>query len=122
MEEDSLDSSGSNSSIKQFNEMSRGRCKDKMLAMKHVCGLSDLQYDILVEKFCSGRTGYTRQEIAYRHNVSERTLDREYADAREKILAIVEKYGQYGYKGRFFFELDERLTGYDWSRRLNSAD
>ena len=75
MEEDSL--SNNSSTIKQFNEMSKGRCRDKFLAMKHVCGLSDLQYDILVEKFCSGRTGYTRQEIAFRHNVSERTLDRE---------------------------------------------
>ena len=119
-EEDSL-SNNNSSTIKQFNEMSKGRCRDKFLAMKHVCGLSDLQYDILVEKFCSGRTGYTRQEIAFRHNVSERTLDREYKDAREKILAIVEKYSQDGYEGRFFFELDQELTGYDWSRRLGSC-
>ena len=32
-----------------FNSLAKGRCRDKFLAMKHVCGLSDLQYDILVE-------------------------------------------------------------------------
>ena len=37
--------------IRLFNTYSKGRCKDKFLAMKHVCGLSDLQYDILVEKY-----------------------------------------------------------------------
>ena len=36
--------------IRLFNQYAKGRCRDKFLAMKHVCGLSDLQYDILVEK------------------------------------------------------------------------
>lgn len=105
-------------STKRFNTLSRGRCSDKMLAMKHVCGLSELQYGILCDKWCSGRTGYTRYEIAMRHNISERTLDREYRDAKRRILEAIERYGQEGYSGSFFFELDERLTGYDWSRVL----
>ena len=32
-----------------FNHLAKGRCRDKFLAMKHICGLSDLQYDILVK-------------------------------------------------------------------------
>lgn len=102
--------------IRTFNQYAKGRCRDKFLAMKHVCNLSDLQYDIMVEKWCSGRVGMTRIEIAEKHHVSERTLDREYADAREKILRVCSHYGQEGFKGRFFFELDEKLTGTDWSK------
>ena len=99
-----------------FNHLAKGRCRDKFLAMKHVCGLSDLQYDILVEKWCAGRVGLTRTEIAYKHHVSERTLDREYADARKKIMAKVKECGQDGFKGPYFFRLDEELTGADWSK------
>ena len=102
--------------IRLFNTYSKGRCKDKFLAMKHVCGLSDLQYDILVEKWCSGRVGLTRTEIADKHHVSERTLDREYADARKKIMKAIKDHGQQGFKGPYFFRLDEELTGWDWSK------
>ena len=101
---------------KRFNLLSRVICKDKMLAMKHVCELSDTQYNILCLKWCSGRRGYTREEIAYKLNTSERTIDREYADAKSKILAIIEEYNQIDYKGDFFFNLDTKLTGYDWSK------
>ena len=66
--------------------------------------------------WCSGRRGYTREEIAYKLNTSERTIDREYADAKSKILAIIEEYNQIDYKGDFFFNLDTKLTGYDWSK------
>ena len=107
--------------IRLFNQYAKGRCRDKFLAMKHVCGLSDLQYDILVEKWCSGRVGMTRTEIAEKHHVSERTLDREYADARKKIMYTVNKYGQNGFKGRFFFALDEELTGFDWSKYTKTS-
>lgn len=106
------------SSIKKFNALSKGRCKDKMLAMKHLCELSDLQYEILCLKWCSGRRGYTREEIANRCNISIRTVDREYADAKNKILEIIDQYNQEDYKGNFFFELDSKLTGYDWSKYL----
>ena len=108
--------------IRLFNSWAKGRCRDKFLAMKHVCGLSDLQYDILVEKWCSGRVGLTRTEIAEKHNVAERTLDREYADAREKIRAKVKEYSQNGFKGPFFFRLDEKLTGADWSKYTGGKD
>ena len=54
--------------IRLFNQYAKGRCRDKFLAMKHICGLSDLQYDILVEKWCSGRVGMTRIEIAEKHH------------------------------------------------------
>ena len=102
--------------IRLFNQYAKGRCRDKFLAMKHICGLSDLQYDIMVEKWCSGRVGMTRIEIAEKHHVSERTLDREYADAREKILYACRKYEQEGFRGRFFFELDEKMNGTDWGK------
>lgn len=105
-------------STRRFNALSRGRCRDKFLAMKHVCGLSDLQYDILIEKWCDGRTGLSRYEMASMHHISERTLDREYRDAKRKILDAVDRYGQDGYSGRFFFELDMELTGYDWSDKI----
>ena len=101
---------------KRFNLLSRGRCKDKMLAMQHVCELSDMQYEILCLKWCSGRRGYTREEIAFKLNTSERTIDREYVDAKNKILAIIEEYNQQDYKGDFFFNLYTKLTGYDWSK------
>ena len=104
------------SSIKKFNALSKGRCKDKMLAMKHLCELSDLQYEILCLKWCSGRRGYTREEIANRCNISTRTVDREYADAVVKIISIIKEYNQENYEGNFFFELDEKMTGYDWSK------
>lgn len=84
--------------------------------MKHVCELSDIQYSILCLKWCSGRHGYTRKEIAYKLNISERTIDREYADAKNKILAIIEEYNQNDYKGDFFFNLDTKLTGFDWPK------
>ena len=99
-----------------FNHLAKGRCRDKFLAMKHICGLSDLQYDILVEKWCSGRVGLTRTEIADKHNVSERTLDREYADARKKIMKAIKDHGQDGCRGPYFFRLDEKLNGWDWSK------
>lgn len=91
------------SSIKKFNALSKGRCKDKMLAMKHLCELSDLQYEILCLKWCSGRRGYTREEIANRCNISTRTVDREYADAVVKIMSIIKEYNQENYEGNFFF-------------------
>lgn len=103
---------------KRFNLLSRGRCKDKMLAMKHLCELSDNQYNILCLKWCSGRRGYTREEIAYKLNLSTRTVDREYADAKNKINKIIDQYNQQDYEGPFFFELDSKLTGYDWSKYL----
>ena len=106
--------------IKLFNLYAKGRCRDKFLAMKHVCGLSDLQYDILVEKWCSGRVGMTRSEMADKHNVSERTLDREYADAREKIMKKINEHNQDGFKGPYFFKLDEELNGADWSKYTKS--
>lgn len=105
-----------------FNSLAKGRCRDKFLAMKHVCGLSDLQYDILVEKWCSGRVGLTRTEIADKHNVSERTLDREYADARKKIMKAIKDHGQEGFKGPYFFRLDEELNGVDWSKYTGGKD
>ena len=105
---------------KIFNTFAKGRCKDKFLAMKRLCGLSDLQYDILVEKWCNGRTGMTRSEMAYKHNVSERTLYREYADAREKIMKKINEHNQDGFKGPYFFKLDEELNGADWSKYTKS--
>src|SRR5574344_707511 len=105
-----------------FNVYAKGRCKDKFLAMKHVCGLSDLQYDILVEKWCSGRVGLTRTEIADNRHVSERTLDREYADARNKIMKTIKDHGQDGCRGPYFFHLDEELTGWDWSKYTGGKD
>ena len=105
-----------------FNHLAKGRCRDKFLAMKHICGLSDLQYDILVEKWCSGRVGLTRTEIADRHNVSERTLDREYADARKKIMKAIKDHGQEGFNGPYFFRLDEELNGWDWSKYTGGKD
>ena len=107
---------------KIFNSFAKGRCKDKFLAMKRLCGLSDLQYDILVEKWCNGRTGMTRSEMAYKHNVSERTLDREYADAREKIMKKINEHNQDGFKGPYFFKLDEELNGADWSKYTGGKD
>lgn len=106
-----------NDDVTRFNRLSRGRCSNKMLAMKHVCELSDIQYRILCMKWCTGRRGYTREEISEKLYISPRTVDREYADARQKILKIIDMYGQDGYKGDFFFDLDEKLTGYDWSLR-----
>ena len=70
--------------IKLFNLYAKGRCRDKFLAMKHICGLSDLQYDIMVEKWCSGRVGMTRIEIADKHHVSERTLSIENTPMQER--------------------------------------
>ena len=73
-------------------------------------------YEGVTIKWCSGRVGMTRTEIADKHHVSERTLDREYADARKKILYACRKYEQEGFRGRFFFELDEKMNGTDWSK------
>ena len=107
---------------KIFNSFAKGRCKDKFLAMKRLCGLSELQYDILVEKWCNGRIGMTRSEIADKHNVSERTLDREYADAKKKILKKIKEHKQDGFKGPYFFRLDEELNGVDWSKYTGGKD
>ena len=107
---------------KIFNSFAKGRCKDKFLAMRRLCGLSDLQYDILVEKWCNGRIGMTRSEISDKHNVSERTLDREYADAKKKILKKIKEHKQDGFKGPYFFRLDEELNGVDWSKYTGGKD
>ena len=108
--------------IRLFNNYAKGRCRDKFLAMKHVCGLSDLQYDILVEKWCSGRIGLTRTEIADKHHVSERTLDREYADARKKIMAKISECLHDVFKGPFFFKKKKKMNGVEWGKDTGGKD
>ena len=54
--------------------------------------------------------------------MSERTLDREYADARKKIMKAIKDHGQDGFKGPYFFKLDEELTGWDWSKYTGGKD
>lgn len=102
---------------KRFNEYARGRCPDKFMAMKNLCGLDKTQYNILVDKWCNN---LTRWEIAEKNALAERTLDREYAESKIKILAIIDKYKQDGFAGEFFFRLDQELNGNDWSKYINN--
>lgn len=101
---------------KKFNKMAKGRCKDKYRAMANLCELSENQYNILVMKFCNGRVGMTRVEIAEKLGLSESSVDREYRDAKNKIDAILDEYKQSDFEGRFFFRLDEILNKSDWSK------
>lgn len=101
---------------KNFNRMAKGRCKDKYRAMANLCELSENQYNILVMKFCNGRVGMTRVEIAEKLGLSESSVDREYRDAKNKIDAILDEYKQSDFEGRFFFRLDEILNKSDWSK------
>lgn len=101
---------------KRFNRMAKGRCKDKYRAMANLCELSENQYNILVMKFCNGRVGMTRVEIAEKLDLSESSVDREYRDAKNKIDAILDEYKQSDFEGRFFFRLDEILNKSDWSK------
>ena len=101
---------------KRFNRMAKGRCKDKYRAMANLCELSEDQYNILVMKFCNGRVGMTRVEIAEKLGLSESSVDREYRDAKDKIDAILKEYKQSDFEGRFFFRLDEILNKKDWSK------
>ena len=102
---------------KRFNEYARGRCPDKFMAMKNLCGLSKTQYNILVDKWCNN---LIRWEIAEKNALSLRTLDREYADSKIKIMAKIDKYKQDGFAGEFFFRLDQELHGHDWSKYINN--
>ena len=102
---------------KRFNKYARGRCPDKFMAMKNLCGLSKTQYNILVDKWCNK---LTRWEIAEKNALAERTLDREYAESKIKILAIIDKYKQDGFAGEFFFKLDQELNGNDWSKHIKN--
>ena len=102
---------------KRFNEYARGRCPDKFMAMQNLCGLSKTQYNILVDKWCNN---LTRWEIAEKNALAERTLDREYAKSKIKILAIIDKYKQDGFAGEFFFRLDQELNGNDWSKHMKN--
>lgn len=104
------------SDTKNFNRMAKGRCKDKYRAMANLCELSENQYNILVMKFCNGRVGMTRVEIAEKLGLSESSVDREYRDAKNKIDAILDEYKQSDFEGRFFFRLDEILNKSDWSK------
>ena len=104
---------------KRFNKYARGRCPDKFMAMKNLCGLSKTQYNILVDKWCNK---LTRWEIAEKNALAERTLDREYADARKKIMTKVKECGQDGFKGPFFFRMDEKMNGVDWSKYTGGKD
>ena len=101
---------------KRFNRMAKGRCKDKYRAMANLCELSENQYNILVMKFCNGRVGMTRVEIAEKLGLSETSVDREYRNAKDKIDAILKEYKQPDFEGRFFFRLDEILNKKDWSK------
>lgn len=101
---------------KNFNRMAKGRCKDKYRAMANLCELSEDQYNILVMKFCNGRVGMTRVEIAEKLGLSESSVDREYRYAKDKIDAILKEYKQSDFEGRFFFRLDEILNKSDWSK------
>ena len=102
---------------KRFNEYARGRCPDKFKAMANLCGLDDKQYNILVDKWCNK---LKRWEIAEKNALAERTLDRAYADAKIKIMDIIDKYKQDGFAGEFFFRLDQELNGNDWSKHLKN--
>ena len=102
---------------KLFDRYCRGRCPDKFMAMKNLCGLDKVQYNVLVDKWCSK---LTRFEIAEKNALSLRTLDRTYAESKIKILAIIDKYKQDGFAGEFFFRLDQELHGNDWSKHLKN--
>lgn len=102
---------------KRFNAYAKGRCPDKFKAMANLCGLEDKQYNILVDKWCNK---LTRLEIAEKNILSERDLDRKYAESKIKILAIIDKYKQNGFAGEFFFRLDQELHGHDWSKYINN--
>lgn len=102
---------------KRFNAYAKGRCPDKFKAMANLCGLDDKQYNILVDKWCNK---LTRLEIAEKNILSERDLDRKYAESKIKILAIIDKYKQNGFAGEFFFRLDQKLHGHDWSKYINN--
>ena len=101
---------------KRFNRMAKGRCKDKYRAMANLCELSENQYNILVMKFCNGRVGMTRVEIAEKLGLSETSVDREDRNAKDKIDAILKEYNRPDFEGRFFFRLDEILNKKDWSK------
>lgn len=102
---------------KRFNEYAKVRCPDKFKAMVNLCGLDDKQYNILVDKWCNK---LKRWEIAEKNILSDRDLDRKYADAKIKILAIIDKYKQDGFAGEFFFRLDQELNGNDWSKHIKN--
>ena len=102
---------------KRFNAYAKGRCPDKFKAMANLCGLEDKQYNILVDKWCNK---LTRLEIAEKNILSERDLDRKYADSKIKIMDIIDKYKQDGFAGEFFFRLDQELHGNDWSKYINN--
>ena len=102
---------------KRFNAYAKGRCPDKFKAMANLCGLEDKQYNILVDKWCNK---LTRLEIAEKNILSERDLDRKYADSKIKIMNIIDKYKQDGFAGEFFFRLDQELHGHDWSKYINN--
>ena len=102
---------------KRFNAYAKGRCPDKFKAMASLCKLEDKQYNILVDKWCNK---LTRLEIAEKNILSERDLDRKYAESKIKILAIIDKYKQNGFAGEFFFRLDQELHGHDWSKYINN--
>ena len=102
---------------KRFNAYAKGRCPDKFKAMVNLCGLDDKQYNILVDKWCNK---LKRWEIAEKNILSDRDLDRKYADAKIKILAIIDKYKQDGFAGEFFFRLDQELNGHDWSKHIQN--
>ncbi len=104
---------------KRFNKYARSRCPDKFMAMANLCGLDDKQYNILVDKWCNK---LKRWEIAEKNILSDRDLDRKYADAKIKILAIIDKYKQDGFAGEFFFRLDQELHGHDWSKHIKNKD
>ena len=100
---------------KRFNQYAKGRCPDKFKAMANLCGLDEKQYNILVDKWCNK---LKRWEIAEKNILSDRDLDRKYAESKIKILAIIDKYKQDGFAGEFFFRLDQELNGNDWSNHL----
>lgn len=106
--------------VKRFNKLFKGRCKDKMRALSNLCELSELQYNILCYKWCSGRRGYTRDEIAYKCNTSTSTIDREYADIKNKINALMNQYDYHELAGDFYFIIDEVVNNTDWSNHIKS--
>ena len=102
---------------KRFNRYCRGRCPDKFIAMKNLCGLDKVQYNILVDKWCNK---LTRWEIAEKNALAQRTLDRKYAESKVKIMDIIDEYKQDGFAGEFFFKLDQELNGNDWSKHIKN--
>ena len=102
---------------KRFNKYAKGRCPSKFKAMVNLCGLEETHYNILVDKWCNK---LTRLEISEKNILSERDLDRKYAEAKIEILAIIDKYKQDGFAGEFFFRLDQELNGNDWSKYIKN--